>query len=153
MLLDEDEKRFIMRNSAVKNLLLVRQGLNRLFSILGEERKDVINNINFNDITLDEKDVRIKNKIITEGNYGIKFAVAVKYEFINYKNIDLCKKYLELNNVFHPKIIPFNTIISSINALEEVLEKDPEYKPAGINMTKSLYEDFKTEILMYKNKF
>jgi len=135
----------------IKNIHAIRQCLNILFNKLWSIHKNNIQTdtdfvVLANNITI------LKRKERVNESDGLKYAVCVLSKLC-VGQIDICEFYIKLNELYHPKIKPIQTMYKNIADLKIKLD---EYKPhflKEIDITPILLDNLNNEIKTYEHLF
>jgi hypothetical protein len=134
--MDTDRKKSII---LYKHIFIVRQIMNILFPRLYSKYCLKLQNINYDDLLETTNFMKRKN-IINEDN-GSKLALVILCDKIQIDGLskELCKFYLDLNDKFHPKIIPLKKSIPKLEELQQVITTDTQF--CGIKITTNIIQN------------
>jgi uncharacterized protein YdiU (UPF0061 family) len=129
--LEQERNKARSEKDTMKNIIIIRQFMNRLFDYRWDENKDELSMIDMSNLDTSF----IKRKDLINRSNGTKYAIVI----LNDKHIDtkiskrLCLMFIKINDRFHPVIKPTNKIVkAAIDNLKQIRD-NKDFKMCDIN--------------------
>ena len=128
-----------------KSLLVMRSSLNKLFNKLWEENSDKLDkNIDYD--ALAKQTEILGDKKLYERNNGVKIALAIKYDHLQYPIKKLCDYYITLNHKCHPSTKPVQNIYANIQTLKDFIKDYPDATMLDTKLNIDIISEFENEV-------